>query len=187
MSYYPASISRCQHIKTNGIQCGSPALHRRRFCFFHNRWREDHAARSAAPLPALSALELPLLEDANSVQIALMQVMRLILKGTNGVEVDIEAIIDTGFTNYLSLPQTWVDALALTRLDAADVTLADGETIQVSIFEGVVVWDGQDRLVEIYCLEGSPLIGMSMLYNYHLSLPVRDGSTFTISLPKNLE
>jgi len=80
MSYYPASISRCQHIKTNGIQCGSPALHRRRFCFFHNRWREDHAARSAAPLPALSALELPLLEDANSVQIALMQVMRLILK-----------------------------------------------------------------------------------------------------------
>jgi len=81
MSSYPNSIPRCQHIKTNGTQCGSPALHRRRFCFFHNRWREQHAAGSASPLLAPQAIELPLLEDANSIQIALMQVMRLILRG----------------------------------------------------------------------------------------------------------
>src|SRR5262245_29935244 len=81
MPYYPASIPRCQHIKVNGTQCGSPALHRRRFCFFHNRWREQHAARSASALPAPQTIDLPLLEDANSIQVALMQVMRLILRG----------------------------------------------------------------------------------------------------------
>jgi hypothetical protein len=32
MSDFP---SRCQHIKVNGTQCGSPALRRHKFCFFH--------------------------------------------------------------------------------------------------------------------------------------------------------
>ncbi len=77
-SEFSGYIPRCQHIKTNGIQCGCPALHRKRFCYFHNRWRAasinlKRAARSAG------MLELPVLEDANSIQVALMQVMRLIL------------------------------------------------------------------------------------------------------------
>jgi hypothetical protein len=33
-------VPRCQHIKVNGTQCGSPALHRRHHCFFHNRMRD---------------------------------------------------------------------------------------------------------------------------------------------------
>jgi len=33
-SLYP-EIARCQHIKINGVQCGSPALLNRKFCFFH--------------------------------------------------------------------------------------------------------------------------------------------------------
>jgi len=27
--------NRCQHIKVNGTHCGSPALRRNRFCYFH--------------------------------------------------------------------------------------------------------------------------------------------------------
>ena len=38
---YPASIARCQHIKVNGIQCGSPALKDRKFCYFHQRWHKS--------------------------------------------------------------------------------------------------------------------------------------------------
>jgi hypothetical protein len=82
MSIYPASIPRCQHLKINGTQCGSPALKRNPFCFFHKRWHEtrillnpNRARRGRA------AFDLPVLEDANSVQVSLMQVMRLILSG----------------------------------------------------------------------------------------------------------
>src|ERR1039458_5244028 len=82
MSSYPNSIPRCEHLKVNGTQCGSPALRRNHFCFFHKRWHEtrivlnaNHARRARA------ALDLPVLEDANSVQVSLMQVMRLILNG----------------------------------------------------------------------------------------------------------
>src|SRR5215469_9930061 len=65
----------------NGIQCGSPALRRNRFCFFQERLRHEGirvaAERSACRYPATFTLSV--LEDANSIQIALMEVMRLIL------------------------------------------------------------------------------------------------------------
>jgi|SRR5450755_524697 hypothetical protein len=74
------NVPRCQHIKTNGTQCGSPALRRKRFCYFHNRWRATHLdLNNAGALRVTTAVELPVLEDANSIQVALMQVMRLIL------------------------------------------------------------------------------------------------------------
>jgi hypothetical protein len=77
MPKYP---NRCQHIKVNGVQCGSPALRRNRFCFFHKRFHEESirlATDKARRGPG--SFMLPLLEDANSIQIALMEVMRLLL------------------------------------------------------------------------------------------------------------
>ena len=64
------TIARCQHVKVNGIQCGSPALRGRRFCYFHSRPQLKPARESA--------FEFPVLEDANSIQVALMQVIRAI-------------------------------------------------------------------------------------------------------------
>ena len=79
MLTYPAS--RCQHIKVNGTQCGSPALRKQRFCFFHQQWRSKrvHINGDAARRPA--SITLPVFEDANSIQIAVMQVTRLLLSG----------------------------------------------------------------------------------------------------------
>ncbi len=82
MSLYPHSIPRCQHIKVNGTQCGSPALRRNRLCYFHKSWQQTRivlGANRARRAPAV--FDLPMLEDANSIQVALMQVMRLILSG----------------------------------------------------------------------------------------------------------
>jgi hypothetical protein len=80
--------NRCQHIKINGVQCGSPALRRKRFCFFHQRFQgerirlaADNAKANARATTKRSSgtFTLPVLEDANSIQIALMEVMRLLL------------------------------------------------------------------------------------------------------------
>jgi hypothetical protein len=82
MSLYPASIPRCEHLKVNGTQCGSPALRRNHFCFFHKRWQETRIVLNAnRARRGRAALDLPVLEDANSIQVSLMQVMRLILSG----------------------------------------------------------------------------------------------------------
>jgi hypothetical protein len=74
------NVPRCQHVKVNGTQCGSPALRRRRFCFFHDRIRREQA-RIAADAAAQRKFNLPLLEDANSVQIALMKVIQMLGSG----------------------------------------------------------------------------------------------------------
>lgn len=77
MASYP---DRCQHLKINGTQCGSPALRRNRFCFFHKRW-QDERIRLAADRRrrGISTFVLPVLEDANSIQMALQQVMHLLV------------------------------------------------------------------------------------------------------------
>ncbi len=76
---YDVHIPRCAHIKTNGTQCGSPALRERRYCFFHEKWQGQQIALKNELPPAPTSFTLPVLEDADSIQVALMQVMRLIL------------------------------------------------------------------------------------------------------------
>jgi len=86
------NIPRCNHIMTDGVQCNSPAMARKKFCYLHCTWRKSTAVPpgwrgkdAAAPESAAdanlraAARALPLLEDANAIQMALMQVMRLIL------------------------------------------------------------------------------------------------------------
>jgi len=77
MANYP---DRCQHLKVNGTQCGSPALRRNRFCFFHKRFQDERIRLSAdRARRGVATFILPVLEDANSIQIALMQVIRLLV------------------------------------------------------------------------------------------------------------
>jgi hypothetical protein len=74
------NVPRCQHIKMNGTQCGSPALRNRRQCFFHERIRRERA-KIAADASAQRRFDLPLLEDANSVQVALMKTIQMLGAG----------------------------------------------------------------------------------------------------------
>jgi hypothetical protein len=74
------NVPRCQHVKMNGTQCGSPALRLRRQCFFHERIRRERA-KIAADTSAQRGFDLPLLEDANSVQVALMKVIQMVGSG----------------------------------------------------------------------------------------------------------
>ncbi|HUA14828.1 MAG TPA: hypothetical protein VMG31_05990 [Verrucomicrobiae bacterium] len=67
-------------MKVNGTQCGSPALRRRRFCFFHDKVRRERA-RIASQTLSQRRFDLPLLEDANSVQVALMKVVQMLGSG----------------------------------------------------------------------------------------------------------
>jgi len=74
------NVPRCQHIKMNGTQCGSPALRWRRLCFFHDRIKRERA-KIAADVTAQRRFDLPLLEDANSVQVSLMKVIQMLGSG----------------------------------------------------------------------------------------------------------
>jgi hypothetical protein len=65
----PANAApRCQHIKMSGQRCGAPALRHRRYCYFH-----EQVLRPKSP-----NFRIHFIEDAASLQHAIMQVLRLI-------------------------------------------------------------------------------------------------------------
>jgi hypothetical protein len=53
------------------------------------------------------------------------------------------------------------------------------------IYEGTVLWDGQVRRIPVHEAETTPLIGMSLLQGYELTLEVQSGGKVTIrGLPR---
>ena len=78
MSTYPVTIRRCQHIKVNGIQCGSPAMRKENYCFFHEQCRVL-SRQINMRFSEAGTITLPTLEDANSIQLGLGEVMRLLV------------------------------------------------------------------------------------------------------------
>jgi hypothetical protein len=81
----PNFPNRCQHLKVNGTQCGSPALRRNRFCYFHKLHHQENLElagdRAKSDRRRRASITLPVLEDADAVQVTLMQIMRLIITG----------------------------------------------------------------------------------------------------------
>ncbi len=72
------TIQRCQHIKVNGTQCGSPARRKERYCHFH---RENQPERVKVGGKGGISILMPVLEDAQSIQTVVRRVAILVLGG----------------------------------------------------------------------------------------------------------
>jgi hypothetical protein len=81
MSSYPVDIRRCQHIKTSGAQCGSPALKDKEFCYYHQENRTVPAAiyLEGERYPD-DHIMIPPLEDAHAVQMVVRHVIQLMME-----------------------------------------------------------------------------------------------------------
>jgi hypothetical protein len=122
------NVPRCQHLKVNGTQCGSPALRDKRFCYFHNsvgvvRQRILEDDKTTHPF------SVPLLEDANSVQVALMKVMHLL--GSGLMDHKTAALM-------LYALQTATSNLKNVRFEALNVkdTVIDTDTVDKTCIQG---------------------------------------------------
>jgi predicted aspartyl protease len=114
------------------------------------------------------------------VQPGRQPIVRVHVKGTRGRSLDVEAILDTGFTEAFSLPQVSIQALGLRFINTDHVILADGKLIAITLYEGTVVWGGQDRNVVVHCLEGDPLIGMLLVYDHRLTMDAVDNGPISL-------
>ncbi len=80
MTTYPIEIRRCRHIRTNGTQCGSPALKSKELCYYHDQNR-PRAADLYIDGERYSdwSVVIPVLEDAHSIQTVIQQVVQMML------------------------------------------------------------------------------------------------------------
>lgn len=98
----------------------------------------------------------------------------------------INAVIDTGFTGFLSLPGAIITELDLPWSYRDRGTLGDGSETLFDIYNGMVIWDGQYREIEINAAETDPLIGMSLLRGYRLQIDAVQGGLVSILALSNI-
>jgi clan AA aspartic protease len=107
-------------------------------------------------------------------------IIRLFVQGPVGPAHEVDAIIDTGFNGFLTLPPALVTALGLMRRSRGRALLANSSEELFDIYGVTVLWDGQQRYVEADAVETTPLVGMSLLDGYDLYIQVADGGQVVI-------
>lgn len=96
----------------------------------------------------------------------------------------ITAVIDTGYTGFLSLPSQIITELNLSWTGIDRGTLGDGSEVTFEVYAAKIIWDGEYRDIPINEAETDPLVGMSLLYGYDLHIQAVEGGSVTINLLK---
>lgn len=99
-------------------------------------------------------------------------------------EAQIEATIDTGFNEYLTLPYEIIIPLALPAGESKKVMLSDNSVVKTSMFEAEVFWDGQWRAIEVQG-GGDPLAGMLLIEGCRLTVEAWVGGAVRIEAAEN--
>ena len=107
-------------------------------------------------------------------------VLTLAMHGPTGQTRDIEAVIDTGFTGFLTVTPALATDLGLDFRGTSRATLADGSEITFPSFGIAVLWDGRTRYVEADAANTTPLVGMRLLESHSLYLEVEEGGRVVI-------
>jgi clan AA aspartic protease len=97
-----------------------------------------------------------------------------------------DAVIDTGFTGFLSLPTAIIMQLGLQWSYRDRATLGDGSETVFDVYNAEIVWNGQLRSIEIDAAETEPLLGMALLRGYRLQVDTIEGGLVTIETLSNL-
>jgi clan AA aspartic protease len=96
------------------------------------------------------------------------------------------AVIDTGFTGFLSLPTAIIIELGLQWSYRDRATLGDGIETVFDVYNAEILWNRQLREIEIDAAETEPLLGMALLRGYRLQVDTIEGGLVTIETLLNL-
>jgi len=106
--------------------------------------------------------------------------IRLTVRGFRGRQQEIEAVVDSGYTGWLTLPSAIIAALNLRWRSVGRGILADGSVSAFDVYQAKVVWDGRVRSVFADEFDSTPLVGMALLRGYEYKMPVRARGKVTI-------
>jgi clan AA aspartic protease len=108
--------------------------------------------------------------------------LRLQVRGGPRLKREIDAVIDTGYTGWLSLPPKLVTALGIRRKGIGRGILADGSECVFDVYIAKVIWDGRIRTVRVGELDTEPLVGMGLLKGHELKMQIRTRGRVTSKL-----
>lgn len=106
--------------------------------------------------------------------------IRFTVIGRGGKRLEVEAVIDTGYTSSLTLPPEMIADLNLKWRSVDAAILADGSECLFDVYEAKLDWDGKVRGVLIDEANSDPLVGMRLLRGYEIKMQVRSKGKITI-------
>jgi clan AA aspartic protease len=113
-------------------------------------------------------------------------IIRLAIGNADSQRQMVDAVIDTGFTGFLTLPFSVLTDLNLRAYRREGGILGDGSTCIFDVYRGFVIWDGELRQIDINESDTEPLVGMSLLYGYRMQLDAIEGGMVTIQALSSL-
>ncbi|MBL1177502.1 clan AA aspartic protease [Pantanalinema sp. GBBB05] len=95
-------------------------------------------------------------------------------------KITVDAVIDTGFTSFLSLPLSIITNLGLLWHYRDIDTLGDGSEVVFEIYKASVIWDGIEQIVDVAASDADPLVGMGLLYGFKIQIEAVEGGRVTL-------
>ncbi len=92
----------------------------------------------------------------------------------------IEAVVDTGYSGFLTLPTELVTELGLPFAYMGQAFLANDAQVAFDVHYVTVLWDGQPRDIEADATGSTPLVGMLLLDRHNLNIEVVEGGRVVI-------
>lgn len=91
-----------------------------------------------------------------------------------------EADIDTGFTGWLTLPESITRELGVASYGRRYIVSVNNEPRRLPLCRVLLAWHGVIRSVQVLQAEGRPLIGMSLLADCRLTVAAWEGGEVVI-------
>ena len=107
-------------------------------------------------------------------------ILPLSLRGPGGQTLEVNAVIDTGYSGALTLPAALVAELELPYVFSSKATLADDTEVGFRVHRVTAFWDSGPLQIEADAVGSTPLLGMSMLDRHNLNIDVEDGGRVVI-------
>ena len=97
-----------------------------------------------------------------------------------GVHQPVEAVVDTGFTGYLTLPAETIGRIGLPSVGRRTFELANGDLFEFEAYLAEVSWHGRLRGVLTLKSGGVPLLGTALLWGSRITMNALAGGEVTI-------
>lgn len=100
----------------------------------------------------------------------------------NQSEITLEFVVDTGFTDALTLPLEAVVALRLPFDYNMSVNLAHDTDAVVPVHRATIIWQGSERTVRVFATGRRPLLGTALLGDCELTAQFRESGLVLVEL-----
>lgn len=107
-------------------------------------------------------------------------VVTIQLRSSDDAEFSVDAILDTGFSGFLTLSPILIQQLGWTYRDSTPIVLADGTPRDTDVFEGRIRWNARWQTIRVQASDGGTLLGMGLLRDHFVGIEVITNGSVTI-------